>query len=280
MAPQDLKNYLDPIWLPNELLSNLRSEIAFTDKKSPEEVISFVLKNQKRHLVQESNLFLKDEINAAAQMIYAPKKFLEFPLMTLFHSEGSTENELRQFQFPFNSNGQKFDLLKKFEKFFNGISDSLAVLHDASLIIDELFTNAMYNAPFNNLENTASGKKRDESEFEMEDGRSGKIFASVHANRMVIGCEDPYGTLNVKKILQRIQSCLVLGADKMISFEKGGAGIGSYLLFMSSVSLYIGVQKHHKTVICSALPIGIGDLKRNEMPKSLHFFELPEAEID
>ena len=279
LAKQETKSEIDLAWLSDCKARVNAKEIAITNQKNPDQVISQVLQSGVKHLVQEAGLFLKDELDAALHMMRAPQDYLDYPLSTLFPSSGldkSRESELVQFEYKFNSNKQKSDILDAFEKFFKSFSDSESFLNDLSLVIDELFTNAMYDAPENNLENTASGKRRDGQEFHLPDGKFGRIFAGKHKNCLAIGCEDPFGTLNVKKILERISLCLTLGADKMIRFGEGGAGIGSYLLFMASTSLYIGVRHQQKTVICSLIPIGLGDRRRNEMPKNIHYCELPE----
>lgn len=287
MTNTDIKIFLSSDWLASKgldstgarskKLEEIEEKIQVTDLLSPYEVISKVLYHSTQNLVQKSNVFFNYEVSAAANMLADPHFFLDSPISCLFSTLDPApghEKVVDLFEYQFNWSHQKSDLLLNFGNYFRKFCDGAAILLDASLIIDELFTNAMYNAPDNNYENTRAGATRDEHEFEMRDQKFGKIFAGHHDSRLVIACEDPFGTLNVKKFLERIQACLVLGAETMMCFGAGGAGIGSYMLFTTSVSLYIGVNRNHKTVICCVLPLGVGNHKRNLMPKNIHYLEL------
>jgi hypothetical protein len=274
MVENSLKKFLNPRWTDPLSLKNIESLVKVSNELTALEVIELALNPDFRHVVQTSSLFFKDEVNAAAEMIRSPNSFLKSPLRCLLPSACSSEEELRGFEFEFNTNGQKLEMIEKFEKYCRTISDSEAFLQNSNLIADELFTNAIYNAPFNDAENTCPGRKRGSEEIAMPSKKSGRIFSGRHQNRFIIGCEDPFGTLNIKRNFERIKACLVNGATDMIQFGEGGAGLGSYLIYTSSVSLYVGVKKGEKTVVCSLLPLGVGDLKRNEMPKSIHYLDL------
>jgi hypothetical protein len=282
LAKEDIKKHFSSQWLSSksntpQFLEKFEKKIALADVLSPQEVISTVLEKNIQGLLQKSNIFFEQELDAVAKIIEDPTQFLTAPINCLFNSLDSHRAKNKAvdlFEYQFNLSDQKSALIEQFKNYLNNFCDRASVLQDASLIIDELFTNAMYNAPDNDLENTRAGVRRDSQEFEMREKKFGKMFAGHRDSRLVIGCEDPFGTLNVKKLFEKIRSCLVLGADTMMSFGDGGAGIGGFLLFTTSVSLYVGVKRNQKTVICCVLPIGVGDHKRNLMPKNIHYFEL------
>ncbi len=250
--------------------------IAMTPDLTPGEVIAHIKQYRVNHLIQRTSIYFDERMKSSAIMLKKPEQYFNSPIKTVFHSEkvNLKECDLTEFEHKFNSNSQKAELLAKFETYFKSFCNSDALFSDISLIIDELFTNVIYNAPSNDLENTSSGHARDGVKFELEAGCFGRIFAAKKDDCILIGCEDPYGTLNIRKMIERIHACSTLGADTMMKFGDGGAGIGCFLIFMNSMSLFVGVKKGEKTLFCSLIPLGLGDRKRNEMPKDFHCCEL------
>ncbi len=280
MPKKDSKTENDLNTQLGALSASERSQIMVTSGRSPEEVIACILQNEIRHLIQENMAISDSQVESSLRMLRIPDDFFRSPIKTVFHPakfNSVQEKALTEFEFRFNSNGQKVELLTLFEKYFKTFNDSAALLSDVSLVIDELFTNAIYNAPSNDLENTATGHVRGDHKLELHSGMFGRIFAGRKSNCLLVGCEDPYGTLNVRKMIERIHACLILGADKMMRFGDGGAGIGCYLIFLNSMSLYVGVEKNKRTMLCSLIPLGLGDRKRNEMTKDFHYIEEEET---
>lgn len=263
-----------------DLLSDLtefeQSQIAVTSGKTPEQVILFLTQNKVKHLIQKDSEYFQDRMNSSLKIVQDPKVYFNSPIKTILNAKRVSihdENELVEFEYRFNSSTQKVELLNRFETYFQTFGQSSSLLNDINLVIDELFTNSIYNAPSNDLENTASGASRDGHGFELPPGMFARIFAGRQDDCLLIGCEDPFGTLNVKRMIERIHSCFTMGVDKVMQFGEGGAGIGCYLIFLNSMRLYIGVEKEMRTMICSVFPLGMGDRKRSEISKDFHYIE-------
>ena len=141
---------------------------------------------------------------------------------------------------------------------------------DILLCSDEVITNSIYNAPFVDQHNNFSGPTRDFSKVQIDPDKKARFFIGADPDRVIIGCRDQYGTLNPDKLIDRIKRCYESNPGEVMNFGQGGAGIGSFLIFDSCVSMYIAVDAGQSTTICCAFPLGLSATKRSLVPKNLH----------
>lgn len=154
-----------------------------------------------------------------------------------------------------------------------GLSQTL--IEDVVCVADELFTNAVYNAPFvDKRTHLNPGISRSEMEIHLEADKPVRLFLAHDESRMVLGCKDPFGTLNLVKYFNTIKATYLRGPAATMNFGPGGAGLGSYLIFNAGSSLYFGVSPGNVTIICCVIPLGMSYRKRAEMPKHLHWISL------
>jgi hypothetical protein len=97
-----------------------------------------------------------------------------------------------------------------------------------------------------------------------------ELFAQADAKRLIIGCRDSFGEYDGRMVAERIKSCFDNGVANSIRHGTTGAGIGSYMIFDSCISYYGGSEKGVRTVVCVALPLGIGNRVRTTLPKNIH----------
>jgi hypothetical protein len=100
------------------------------------------------------------------------------------------------------------------------------------------------------------------------------LFLAHDESRLMVGCTDPYGSLGIARYLSKVKATYALGAAATMDFGSGGAGIGSYIIFNTGASLYIGVKPGQSTVICCVLPLGMSNRKRAALSKHLHWIQL------
>jgi len=84
---------------------------------------------------------------------------------------------------------------------------------------------------------------------------------------------DDYGSLECKKFLKKVETGLALGLNNSINFGKGGAGLGSSLIFQNSDSLFLGVSANKKTRVSSIMPYNVTERKFEGLQRSLHIIE-------
>jgi hypothetical protein len=251
------------------------SNVSIFDHVEPSTVISEAIVGHTQHIIQSNHPHFIQDLNATARLTCDNDALIKNPLATILAPEKKdavTEQQFSFYECDFNESGQKSEVLSQIDSVLvkKGISDSIRA--DALIIADELVTNAIYNAPFVDLENTTSGAPRNAHNVKMRDGKSAHLWLGGDGQRIVIGCRDDFGTLNFLKFLGRVKNCYEAGvASTMRMSGRGGAGIGTFMIFNSSASLFIDIKVGVHTGLYCTLPTKMSSRARIEMPKNLHF---------
>ena len=124
---------------------------------------------------------------------------------------------------------------------------------------------------------------RRSSAVEMEPGAHAELFMASDGQILLLGCEDPYGTLQPPKVLNKLRDCYSFGVSQAINFGQGGAGIGCFLMMEQSSSYFLMANPGIKTTVMTCLPLGVPVRVSSAIPKNLHLISAqaptPEAEI-
>ena len=201
-----------------------------TESVGPAEVLGIAVDNPCAHVVQTKNPFFSNDLNAVALLAAQPEALEHLPAASILapaSCDEKTNAELLIFDQTFHASREKVQILQNVEATLERRSVSGSLIADIVVIADELATNAMFNAPFVDLENTKSGAERKE-DVEMADGKSARLFLGADQNRIMVGCMDLFGTLNVNKLFRRIKNCYDTSVGDNINFSgSGGASSGA-----------------------------------------------------
>lgn len=270
----DQKNFFFELKELSELLSKPEDEkIILCDRLTSVQVLSMCFDKTAEHVVQKSNLQADAELKLSSYTTDSPEMFIKFPLSVIMGVEkptAATETEKLGISYFLNEPHEKEMVLEKLEEFIGRFCKRQSIIADIRLAADELITNSLFNAPYVNMENSNSNVERDSSKISIDPLKKPHIFAGHDQNRVIIGCTDFYGRLNITKLIERIKMCYVNNPGEMINYEKGGAGIGSYMIFDSCMSYYVAVDPGVTTTLCCAFPINMSAKERNEVPKNVH----------
>lgn len=144
------------------------------------------------------------------------------------------------------------------------LSDVKQTLLDESLAcIDEIITNAIFNAPF------SSPVDRQTLDLVLPNGDFVELGVGHSEEEIFVVCSDPYGSLKIDDYLRKILNCYKNGVGESINYGPGGAGIGSYIVFESSSSMIVGVKSNFRTVIGCKFSKTLSSKKRQMSPKNL-----------
>jgi hypothetical protein len=272
----EMPGYLDLIdekWRNDSALDKL----VVCDSARPSAALEMLMNQNILHICQSDNPYFEQDLNSSAMLLNDVDSFARFPASSILcprELSEQKENSLILMDYRFDRVSQKQEILSKLESTLAGTGASSSIRADILLIADELSTNAIFNAPFVDLENTSPGASRDDQSIKMNDGRTARFFIAADDSRFVVGCCDPYGTLNINKMLSRIKDCYDAGVSANIRMAgNGGAGIGSFMVFNSAASYYVGVAVGEYTMVCCTLPIKMSNRARQEMPKNLHLIK-------
>ncbi len=239
----------------------------------PLEVVTLVIDGGVAHVLQSQHPFGKKDVATADGIGLSKRLFFDHPVAAVFTPDdipGVSKHVL--FKAKFSQASEKKGLLHSIDQILNEQIKSLSLRADIITIADEMITNAVYNAPFVDMENTSSGVSRESANVAMSGGKSGQMWVASDEERLLVLCEDDYGTLNPLKMFERIRKCYATSvAESMNMDSKGGAGIGSFMMFNASVSFFVGVEKGKKTIIGCILPRKGSGKSRAQMVKNLHF---------
>jgi hypothetical protein len=235
----------------------------------PADVISVAVDHGVQQIVQTANREFAKEIKVSIVMLQNPGCFLECPLSTVLDPDNVSpgrEEELTIFKITFSSSREKVSIIEKVREHISPFARSL-LADDICITVDELFTNAIYNAPVEG-EGREAIDRNPEVEARLE--KPGTLFLGRVENRVVVGCADLYGSLQPERLLKRIHDCYQYGTEKMMRWGPGGAGIGSYMIYESCSGMYIGIEPGKRTIVCCSFPLKTSAIERQMLPKNLH----------
>lgn len=256
-----------------------KTTIGFSQETlSPTDALDLALNKRLQHLCHSGNPSFANDLNTSALMLSEPNVFLGNPLASILTPTAANplqEQVLKKFCFKFSTSQQKVEMLDGLTKFTKSLDSSDSLMVKVHAIIDELFTNAIFNAPF--VKGTAKPDVKNRNQvLQMHEGKSGEIFAGSDGKRLVFGCRDPYGSLDLTRLLVRVRDCYKDGVAGHMNMGNGGAGIGSFLVFHTCSSYYAGVHEGNATVICCSLPLRMSNRERETVPKNFHWFQISE----
>jgi hypothetical protein len=254
--------------------------IGISDSLSPQEILRLATEQNFTHICQRQGLEFKKEVISSENLIHAPESFFEFPVASVFSPNDLNRKSEAKFISAlanFNSSHRKREILDMFTKAMESKGVSQTISADIVSVADEMYTNAIFNAPFVDKKSAFNpGVDRSETEIVLPKGKEGQLVLAHDENRLMIACQDPFGTLNLDGYLSKIKSTYDRGAAASMNFGPGGAGIGSYIIFNTCVSFYVGVKSGRASVVACVLPLGMSNRKRTLMPKLIHWLHLEE----
>lgn len=254
--------------------------IAIADSLSPDLILNVLLHGGISHIIQTHGIEFEKELETSCRMICSQSSFLDFPISSVLspsESGQTKENEFCLLDLGFSGAFEKNKILDDIRITIDPLSKSGSIKTEVLTIADELITNAIFNAPFVDKKNNNAGINREDESTSMSAGKSGRVIVGSDSSRVFIGCYDPYGSLNLNALFDRILKVYTTGVAQNINMGAGGAGIGSYMIFNASVSYYAVVKHGQLTMICCTVPLRMSSKQRIECPKNVHYMALREA---
>lgn len=262
-----------------EGLESKRGRSIVSEGKDRNESIRAVQEHSAQHLVQQDGLAFQAELNSSAFLLNNEHLFYSFPVSAILDPNQvgiKREAELTIFERRFSNDTEKVELQLSLETELRNHIRSRSLLTEIVGVSDELITNVLYNAPHVSADNATSGINRNSRGVKLGKGKTGRLVCGIDESRVVVGCEDPYGALNVDAMLARVQRCYESGVADSMNTGPGGARIGMFLVVNSSTSFYAGVIPGKITSVFCVFPYKMGNKKRVLEPFNIHVFTSSE----
>jgi CheY-like chemotaxis protein len=148
-------------------------------------------------------------------------------------------------------------------------------------IVDELVTNAIYNAPRDGLGTPryAHMSRRDHVSLDPEE--QGVLRFACDGDYIAISQEDPFGSLTQETIVTYLNRCLINPDGRTTedgTWTSGGAGIGLFRVFQSLSKFVVNIDPGHRTEVIALLDLRLSMKRLRQSTKSFHIFVSDSAE--
>ena len=224
-----------------------------------------------QHCVRAERADFAPELLAASLMTMKPEAFVRNPLPFFFNGFRSPDpkDPDKNLTLKIQTSTEKATLLDWLDVFLQQNPRTSGVRELCVQCADEMLTNALYNAPIK-----PSGVRPFESWSRTQTvtlpvDHAATLFACFSDERVVVGCTDPFGSLNRDSLLNHLRHAF---RDPLLRPRTGqaGAGLGFRYLIENSAGFYLISQPGRRTLIaCGFLLRG---LRANlNVAKHFHF---------
>lgn len=138
-------------------------------------------------------------------------------------------------------------------------------------VVDELVTNAIYNAPRTEGGDPKYAKLSRREPVILEDHEAGELQFACDGDYIAVAQIDPFGSLTQDTVVTYLNRCLVKGPDQF-SEASGGAGIGLFRVFQSLSKFIINISPGKKTEVISLIDLRLSMKRFRQAAKSFHIF--------
>ncbi len=234
-------------------------------------VISTFQNKSVEHFVQLNRADFFRDLFTSSMMMKRPDHFINNPVpffVSKFSGKKEYEEEFRETNFTLRNTDEKNHLLDHLREFLSVVPSTNFHWASIVLIADELLMNAFFNAPVDSGGYSLNQHLPRNSKVKLTKGAV-KFFLAHDKSRLVIGCEDPYGSIDRGLYLQKL---LRAYNSEMPEVEATamGAGLGSRLMLDRSVGFYVVVKKRIKSMVFCVLELGKSEVQTQNIPKGLH----------
>ena len=226
-----------------------KTSILFEDSLKDVQLIELILYRQVRHIVQNSLQSAADKLQLVSRLFENEQQYFDINFNLLCNATKTKTIE-------FSHLTDRSEIIAELSN-FSGLNTMGSRSTRALQTAEELIMNAQINASSN---------------LHQASKLNSQIKIEISDHLIAFSAFDPFGTLDIKKFFKRIEAGQALGLDKSMNFKKGGAGVGSSLIFENCDSLFLGVQPTKKTRVSVIMPYNITERKFEGIQKSIHLF--------
>ncbi|MEM9492339.1 MAG: hypothetical protein AAGC55_24545, partial [Myxococcota bacterium] len=138
-------------------------------------------------------------------------------------------------------------------------------------VVDELVTNAIYNAPRTRDGEPKYAKLSRREPVVLEEHEVGQLQFACDGAYIAIAQVDPFGSLTRDTVVSYLNRCLIKGPSQL-SDASGGAGIGLYRVFQSLSKFIINIQPGRQTEVITLIDLRMSMRRFRQAAKSFHIF--------
>ena len=165
----------------------------------------------------------------------------------------------------------KQDYVHQVADYAAGLGCSERTIEMIETIVDELVTNAIYNAPRTATGEPKYAKLSRRESVVLEEGETAELQFACDGDYIAIAQIDPFGSLTQETVVTYLNRCLVKGPEQF-SEATGGAGIGLFRVFQSLSKFIVNIDPGKKTEVISLIDLRLSMKRFRQAAKSFHIF--------
>lgn len=231
--------------------------ILVSNQLSAQDLVSLFVEKNAKHWVQHNVNWFESDLLATGQICTDPMSFFEKNFQ-LVQSEC-----LGQLEIKINDLNDKPRMKQEVVKFVQQ-AQSQNVLESAEAIVEELYMNAIIDAP----------REAKQKGYASEAVKPAELCLYRGKDQLAITMVDHYGSLDCSKFIRRMNEVYTQGAGEVMNRGPGGAGLGCVIIFENCMALYLGVIAKKMTKVTCVIPVGFSNRQRDKVLKSLHKIEV------
>ena len=169
------------------------------------------------------------------------------------------------------SSAQKNELIGFAEDYAKQRSVHPLLLGRFCTVVDELVSNALYDAPVDSLGRHLYADWARSREVTLQPGEEVIVTFCADGKRLGVSVVDPFGSLRPQDVQRYLAKC-ARGGNDQVNQGNGGAGLGLYQVFDGLSHFVANIEPRRRTEV-----IGLLDLRTSyrdfvRQPKSLNIF--------
>lgn len=212
------------------------------------------------HVIQKKRLDFPQELMASALMIARPKAFLTNPAPFILSGGASSGKKDRdkQLELKFRSTDDRLQVLGELQDFLRKRPDTAGIADLCVQSADELFANALFHAPTNRKGVHLHQHLPRTEKVSVPDAKASRLFCKISDYRVVLGCEDSFGSLKKRAMLNHLVATLAPEKVKPRGVHSHGAGLGIRFMVGNSANFYMYSDPGKRTIVaCGFITAGL-----------------------
>ncbi len=225
-----------------------------------------------KHFVNEDRSDFFYGLFCASILIKQPQSFVQNPI-TFFRihmnadlkpdeaREAPTERIIKV-----DGIDQKYDALSDIQKELNKNKMTRVFADEAQIALDELMINAFYQGPGTHAATVKAPSEKQPSEKSLE------VFMIYNSRRLIVGCIDQYGSLNVSNLVNHLYN---RSNESLLAVRENSrtGGLGLTYIIEHSATFYAVCGQGVNTMVATMFPLREGGSMLESYPKNLHLCE-------
>ncbi|RMH44422.1 MAG: hypothetical protein D6689_02380 [Deltaproteobacteria bacterium] len=171
----------------------------------------------------------------------------------------------------------KANYIREVSRYADALGCNERTIEMVETIVDELVTNAIYNAPRTPDGEPKYAKLSRREPVVLEDHEVGELQFACDGEYIAIAQIDPFGALTQDTVVSYLNRCLVKGPQQF-SDASGGAGIGLFRVFQSLSKFIVNIDPGRKTEVISLIDLRMSMRRFRQAAKSFHIFVAESAD--